>query len=351
MRPLCLTYILLVAAAEAVNLHQEQLTVTKSSGKSGVIECRATGFNTGNIHWYQQKDGEALKWILFMHKGGGKSTKDPDFEDYQAEKAENSDIFTLTIPTLKTDHVATYYCASFDNHSNNCSSFPVQKTTLQLSGPDLTFSSLDLNEQKDDTFLSRIYLECDSGSGTQEILQFGSGSKLIITDENQLRKPKVTVYLAFKPEPNGKTTLLCLARDMFPDLVKISWKMEDENGRTVEVPKAEMEQLEQREEGQTTSMIIMYQGKADAKYICSVEHEAGPEEADTSKGFSSEQNVCSPSTNAMAPPYIPNATFQSMCSLRLASLVYTVMILKSMVYCSGLPLLLHHRNMGNSPPT
>jgi hypothetical protein len=66
----------------------------------------------------------------------------------------------------------------------------------------------------------------------------------------------------------------------------MSWKMEDENGRTVEVPKAEMEQLEQREEGQTTSM-IMYQGKAEAKYICSVEHEAGPEEADTSKGSQS----------------------------------------------------------------
>lgn len=109
--------------------------MTKPSGKSGVIECKATGLNTGNIYWYQQRDGEALKWILFMHKGGGKSTKDPAFEDYQAEKAESSDTFTLTIPTLKTDHVATYYCASFDNHSDNCSSLPVQKTTLQLSCP------------------------------------------------------------------------------------------------------------------------------------------------------------------------------------------------------------------------
>uniref|UniRef100_A0A673W7I2 Ig-like domain-containing protein n=1 Tax=Salmo trutta TaxID=8032 RepID=A0A673W7I2_SALTR len=113
------------SAAEAVNLQQEQLTVTKPSGKSGVIECKATGLNIGNIYWYQQRDGEALKWILFMHKGGGKSTKDPAFEDYQAEKAESSDTFTLTIPTLKTDHEATYYCASFDNHSDNCSSLPV----------------------------------------------------------------------------------------------------------------------------------------------------------------------------------------------------------------------------------
>uniref|UniRef100_A0A4W5Q9T1 Ig-like domain-containing protein n=1 Tax=Hucho hucho TaxID=62062 RepID=A0A4W5Q9T1_9TELE len=206
------------SAAEAVNLHQEQLTVTKSLGKSGVIECSATDFTTGTIHWYQQRDGEALSPLF------------------------------------------------------NASGLKLSPCNIVL----LSSSSLDLNEQKDDTFLSRIYLECDSGSGTLDLLRFGSGSKLII-----LRKPKVSMYLASKPEPNGKTSLLCLARDMFPDLVKISWKMEDNNGRTVEVPK---EELEQREEGRTTSMIITYQGKADAKYVCSVKHEAGSEEADTSKG-------------------------------------------------------------------
>ncbi|XP_045082983.1 uncharacterized protein LOC121587174 [Coregonus clupeaformis] len=349
MRQLCLTFILLVAA-EAVNLHQEQLTVTKATDKSAVIECIATGFSTGNIHWYQQRDGEALRRILFMHKGGGKPTKDPGFEDYRAEKADSSDKFTLTIPTLKTDHEATYYCASLDNHSDNCNSFPYDILFVVLRR-DLTFSSLDLKEQKDGTFLSRIYLECDSGSGTLDILQFGSGTKLIIADENQVRKPKVTVYHKSKPEPNGNTILLCLARDMFPDLVKISWKMEDENGRTVEVPKAEREELEQREEGQTTSMIIINQGKANAKYVCLVKHEADTKEAKTSKAQS---------TNAMAPPCIPGPnesnesnvlgrapTFQSMCSLNLASLAYTVMIVKSMVYCCGLSLLLCRRNMGN----
>ncbi|CAB1321476.1 unnamed protein product, partial [Coregonus sp. 'balchen'] len=245
MRQLCLTFILLVAVAEAVNLHQEQLTVTKATDKSAVIECIATGLSTSNIHWYQQRDGEALRRILFMHKGGGKPTKDPGFEDYRAEKADSSDKFTLTIPTLNTDHEATYYCASLDNHN-----------------------------------------------------------------ENQVRKPKVTVYQESKPELNGNTILLCLARDMFPDLVKISWKMEDENGRTVEVPKAEREELEQREEGQTTSMIIINQGKANAKYVCLVKHEADTKEAKTSKGGQ-------------------------------------MMIVKSMVYCCGLSLLLCRRNMGN----
>ncbi|KAK6306700.1 hypothetical protein J4Q44_G00236250 [Coregonus suidteri] len=111
---------------------------------------------------------------------------------------------------------------------------------------------------------------------------------------------------------------------MFPDLVKISWKMEDANGRTVKVPKAETEVLEQRKEGQTTSMIIIDKEKAcNNKYRCFVEHEGDHQDVDMLKDY-----------------------FPFMCSLNLASLVYTVMIVKSMVYCCGLSLLLHHRNMG-----
>lgn len=103
--------------------------------------------------------------------------------------------------------------------------------------------------------------------------------------DNHVRKPKVTVYPASNPESNGKTTLICLARDMFPDLVKISWKMVDKNGRTVEVPKAEREELEQREEGRTTSMIIIDKDKTYSnKYSCSVEHEGGPQDVDIPEG-------------------------------------------------------------------
>ncbi|CAB1321563.1 unnamed protein product [Coregonus sp. 'balchen'] len=149
------------------------------------------------------------------------------------------------------------------------------------------------------------------------------------TDYNDVLEPKVTVYPASNPDSNGKTTLLCLARDMFPDLVKISWKMEDANGRTVEVPKAEREVLEQREEGQTTSMIIIDKEKAYRnKYICSVEYKGGPKDVEIPKDF-----------------------FQSTFSLNLASLVYTVMIVKSMVYCCGISVLLHHRSLGRGSST
>ncbi|CAB1321555.1 unnamed protein product, partial [Coregonus sp. 'balchen'] len=152
------------------------------------------------------------------------------------------------------------------------------------------------------------------------------------------------------PDSNVKTTLLCLARDMFPDLVKISWKMEDANGRTVEAPKAETEVLEQREKGQTTSMIIIDEEKAYRnKYICSVEHNGVTQDVDIRK----EEPTKAPRTTVAAPTtlHVTYDSFQSTCSLNLASLAYTVMIVKSMVYCCGLSLLLHHRNLGSRPST
>ncbi|XP_024295288.1 uncharacterized protein LOC112263368 isoform X2 [Oncorhynchus tshawytscha] len=148
---------------------------------------------------------------------------------------------------------------------------------------------------------------------------------------------------------------------MFPDLVKISWKLEDENGKAVEVPKAEGEQLEQREEGRMTSMIIIDKEKMDRnKYICSVAHEGGPQDVYMLKDKPTE----APRTTVAAPTclfrndtqqsqtlHLADESFQSTFSLNLASLVYTVMIMKSMVYCCGLSILLHHRSLGRGPST
>ncbi|KAL0966736.1 hypothetical protein UPYG_G00299480 [Umbra pygmaea] len=165
---------------------------------------------------------------------------------------------------------------------------------------------------------------------------FASGTRLYVTD-NPVQKPTVAVYPASKPESNGKTTLLCLARDMMPDLVKISWKMKDQNGQTVEVPQGEKEELEQREEGKTTSMIIIDKKKSCLnKYSCSVKHEGGNSETEAPKVTRKE-----PVTQE-----VTDDSFQSMCRLNMASLMYTVMILKSLVYCSGFALLLPHINMG-----
>ncbi|XP_070993567.1 M1-specific T cell receptor beta chain-like [Oncorhynchus clarkii lewisi] len=233
-----------------------------------------------------------------------------------------SDSSELKIQSVKVSHSATYYCACWDSTS---------------------------------WYFYLHILLCTSITPVLivKLLEFGSGTTLYVTDGIQ-RKPKVTLYSASNSESNEKTTLLCLARDMFPDLVKISWKIEEANGGRTEVPKAEGEQLEQREEEQTTSMIIIdKENTYRNKYICSVEHEWGaqhfviPKDTPTTMSAPAFRN----DTQESQTLQFTEDSFQSTCSLNLASVVYTVMIVKSMVYCCGLSLLLHNRILGRGPST
>ncbi|XP_055741970.1 immunoglobulin lambda-1 light chain-like [Salvelinus fontinalis] len=288
-------------AASGQRLQQDQISKTRREKKSVSFGCKVTGSCWGNlVHWYQKKEGEPFTWILYFNSGDNSdssATTHPQRADFSVWRESESDAIELKIQFVKVSHSVTYYCACWVSGFHN----------------------------------------------------------------NTVRKPKVTVYSESNPESNVKTTLICLARDMFPDLVKISWKMEDENGRAVAVPKAEMEQLEQREEGQTTSMIIINKEKTYRnKYICSVEHEGGPQDVYMLKDKPTE----APPTTVAAPTcpfrndtqqsqtlHLTDDSFPSTFSLNLASVVYTVMIVKSMVYCCGLSILLHHRRLGRGPST
>ncbi|XP_062318911.1 uncharacterized protein LOC134021853 isoform X1 [Osmerus eperlanus] len=193
-----------------------------------------------------------------------------------------------------------------------------------------------------------------------KVMVFGSGTRLIVTD-NEVKSPKVTIYPAFTHQRNGRTIVLCRASDMFPDLVRFSWKMEREDGRLVEVPEAEREELEQREDGRVTSVIIIKNQEAKTKkYSCTVKHEVSNVE-DIPKIHKKEESsfttaasapTCPPQNHTHVSPavLVRDELLQSMCSVNLASLVYTVMIVKSLVYCCGLSLLLLLRDKKGSPP-
>ncbi|XP_062318909.1 uncharacterized protein LOC134021850 [Osmerus eperlanus] len=193
---------------------------------------------------------------------------------------------------------------------------------------------------------------------------FGPGTRLYVTGKH-VKEPKVTAYQAPKSQTNKRTTLLCQASDMFPDLVRFSWKMEREDGRLVEVPEAEREELEQREDGRVTSVIIIKNQEAKTKkYSCTVKHELALYEVkvdDIPKIHKQEESsfttaasapTCPPQNHTHVSPavLVLDELLQSMCSVNLASLVYTVMIVKSLVYCCGLSLLLLLRDNKGSPP-
>ncbi|XP_063319042.1 uncharacterized protein LOC134617650 [Pelmatolapia mariae] len=209
----------------------------------------------------------------------------------------------LTLNNIRRDHSATYYCACW------------------VSDP------------------HRYYI-------------FGSGTKLYVTDE-QVVKPVVSVYpAASRAHLEGNSSLLCVASAMFPPLVQFSWKRQKKNGgEAEELPPAEGEQLELRESGRTIAIRMVDGSDSDTyKYSCWVKHEGGTVEAQTQQELPAPAASCPPEREPADLPALQPAdlSFQSQCRVKLLCLLYTVLIVKSLVYCCGLSLLMILTNKGAS---
>lgn len=173
---------------------------------------------------------------------------------------------------------------------------------------------------------------------------FGSGTKLFVTGEPVV-KPVVSVYpAASRAHLEGKSYLLCVASAMFPPVVRFSWKRREEDGPLEELPPDERgEQLELRGSGRTAVAAILSVRRRENgtyKYRCYVEHEGGTVEAPTEQEVPAPAASCRPEREpADLPADCLSVSFQSECRVKLLSVLYTVLIVKSLLYCCGLSLL------------
>ncbi|XP_029970474.1 uncharacterized protein LOC115405137 [Salarias fasciatus] len=182
-----------------------------------------------------------------------------------------------------------------------------------------------------------------------------------LCSEQQVVKPVVSVYPAASRDPL-KNHLLCVASAMFPREVQFSWKRLKQNGDLEELNSREGEQLELRESGRFTSILVLGQHDVETKYRCSVKHEGGTVEAETEQVIKvTAPPSTAPSTRpppstppptlppSTPPPPPPPAVPSPLWSReRLLCLQYTVLIVKSVVYCFGLSLMMILRNKGPS---
>ncbi|XP_038156687.1 immunoglobulin lambda-1 light chain-like [Cyprinodon tularosa] len=299
-------------AAMATQLSQEDLTLTRRVGESVSFSCGGTDQCRSGwpVTWYEKKKTETFKAILNIKSDGSteKPFNHPLEKDFTAER--NKNICKLKIDTVKIDHIASYYCGCW-------------KSVF-----------LTVNE----------YL-------------FGSGTKLDVTPK-KVKPPEVTVCpVKTEPSEEGKTALMCLASDMFPPVVQISWKRQEKNSQQEQQPPAEERQVEVSG-SQRSAMVRMVNDENlyNYKYICEVKHEGGNVRNQT---WIQEPKDLPPST-AAAPthppaasnrpqlPVKPSVSFQSQCRVKLLLLLYTVLIVKSLVYCCGLSLLMSLRTKGPS---
>ncbi|XP_040911760.1 immunoglobulin lambda-1 light chain-like [Toxotes jaculatrix] len=299
----CLCSALVAMAAE---LNQYQLSLTRRVGQPVSFSCGITDqCGSDNIYWYQKKDTGTFRVILRSSKSSCRIAEHyghPQEDDFKVKRTQN--VCKLNIDTVKLDHSATYYCSCYKSGSHNI---------------------------------------------------FGSGTKLYVTGE-QVVKPVVSVYPAAPSHVEGNSSLLCLASGMFPPLVQFSWERQREDGPKEKLSSAWGEQLELRESGHSAAILLIHQPENSTyKYYCSVRHEGGTEKAQT-------QEVPAPA--ASCPPerepahlaalqqadmsVLPLDPLQPQCRVKLLCLLYTVLIVKSLLYCCGLSLLMGLTNKGPS---
>ncbi|XP_038560823.1 uncharacterized protein LOC119892964 [Micropterus salmoides] len=300
----CLCSALVAMAAELI---QEDLTLTREAGQTVSFSCRGTDqCDTDYVYWYQKKDTDTFTRILYIQRSDGyvySGFNHPQKDDFSAVRKQNG--CELQLKNVKPSHSATYYCACWKS----------------------------------------------------AYLIFGSGIKLYVTDDPVV-KPVVSVYpAASRKGQEEKRFLLCVAADMFPPQVQFSWKRRKENGPLEELPPAKEEQQELKESECIAAIRVTDQNALYTyEHVCYVQHETGREEAQLQQEVPAKTSPppsLPPSTTPSLPPSIqpslpPSVSFQSQCRVKLLSLMYTVLIVKSLVYCCGLSLLRIRRNKGPS---
>ncbi|CAL8313487.1 unnamed protein product [Gadus morhua 'NCC'] len=143
------------------------------------------------------------------------------------------------------------------------------------------------------------------------------------SNDRSVVRPKVSVYPATGADLKGRRSLLCVARDMVPEEVRVSWRRRG-GGRG---GGKDGEQLELRGPTYAASILVIDRGETlTDQYICRVEHESGLQEE------------------------FPAESLQVLSRARLASVLYTVMVVKSVLCCCGLALLLLHTNKTSRTP-
>ncbi|XP_024124691.1 immunoglobulin lambda-1 light chain [Oryzias melastigma] len=309
----CLCSALVTMAAELI---QEDLTLTRRVGQSVSFSCGGTQECDDSYRyrvWYQKKETETFKPILRVYESDGRTYKDyghPQEDDFSAGKTQTG--CELKINKVKVDHSASYYCSCWKSY----------------------------------------------------YFILGSGTGLFVSDESVV-KPVVSVYPAASRDPVERgSSLLCLASAMFPPVVQFSWKRQKNNGQPENLPSTGTEQLDLRESGRSASILLIHQQEDSSyKYICSVKHEGGTVEVQTQQEFAAlpaagstaaltshpaSSSILAEGTASVPPLDLVKLSFQSECRVKLLCLLYTVLIVKSLVYCCGLSLLMILRNKGAS---
>ncbi|GCC19575.1 hypothetical protein chiPu_0000080 [Chiloscyllium punctatum] len=175
---------------------------------------------------------------------------------------------------------------------------------------------------------------------------FGTGTKLVVTGASA-QSPKIQIFPPNITEldRDKKATIVCLLTDFFPDVIRVQWFI-GENSAPEDKVSTDLVETQADGNYSVISRLKISKFEWDTKSVrCSAEHELTPEPATINKN-SISANVQSNTATQTCSPSVQNlATNETkewpMSSLQLASFTYTLLLLKSVVYCGIISFIVY----------
>ncbi|XP_036593373.1 TCR gamma alternate reading frame protein [Trichosurus vulpecula] len=180
--PLLLAAALIPAGQTAIILRQKVISMTRNIGGSAALICEIFGTEVDNIHWYRYQEGRAPERLVRYSMKKTESVLDPGFGSDKVRAYRGKDnSCRLILSNLQLSDSGMYHCASW---------------------------------------------------GTVKV--FGEGTKLIVTNSINKKKPTPIFFLPTSEEVKQKKsgTYICLLENFSPNVVKSYWK--DEKSRPLD---------------------------------------------------------------------------------------------------------------------